>query len=558
MLRPLRSLGLLAALMACEGTSTLPPQDARAELPPEPPPPPFTPPVARFRRLTQSQYTHTIHDLFGASVLVPRSLEPDTAHEGSTAIGASETSLSARGAEQYQDAAYAIAEQVLRDPMRRAAVVACTPNAPDDAVCAERFVRSTARRVWRRDVSDAEVMALVGVATRAGSTLMDAHRGYEYALAAMLQAPDFLYRTEVGTVDAMRPRERRVTGYELASRLSFFLWDSTPDDALLDAASTGSLDTPTGLAASVDRMLASPKARQGLRAFVTDWLQLARLDGLSKDAMIFPSFSADLGASAREEVLRNVDFHVFDRDLDLRDLLTTRETFVNRRLAAIYGVQFTVREATPTEFVRVTLPASQPRRGLLGTVAFLALQAHPVSTSPTLRGRFVREQLLCYQIPMPPVNVNTAIPEPSPTLRTLRQRLTRHMAETSCRSCHAAMDPVGLAYENFDGIGRFRHTDNGAALDTSGDLDGVAYRDAAELAAALRESPLLSRCIVERLYRHAWGHVETPMQREETERLEARFVASGHRLRALLREIATGDAFRRALAPMATGDGGAP
>lgn len=547
------SMLLWVALTGCEGVTPPTPVDAAA--PDDVPVAPYVPQTAALRRLTQSQYANTVHDLFGDAVVVPRALEPDTSREGSRAVGASEASLSPRGAEQYQDAAYAIAEQVLRDAARRAANVSCTPTGPDDAACAATAVRALGRRAWRRPLTDDEVNALVAVAMRAATTLTDFHRGLEYALATMLQAPDFLYRVELGA-DAMTG-ERRFAGYELASRLSYFLWDGPPDDALLDAARDGALDTDAGIAREVDRMLAAPKARRGLRAFVTDWLQLASLDGLSKDATVFPSFSADLGASAREEVLRNAEAFTFDAEGDFRDFFTTRETFVNRRLAALYGVQFPQRDAPVTEFARVTLPTAVPRRGFLGSVAFLALEAHPVSTSPTLRGRFVRQQLLCYSIPAPPVNVNTAIPEPSPSLRTLRQRLERHMSERSCRSCHISLDPIGLSFERFDGIGRFRLDDNGAALDLSGALDGRTYSDEMQLYAALHDHPLLPECVVQRLYRHAWASVETGDQRAEIVRLRTSFAASGYRLRTLLRDIATGPAFRRARAPEAT-DGGAP
>ncbi|MFO0602444.1 MAG: DUF1592 domain-containing protein [Polyangiales bacterium] len=555
-MRRFAAAALVALALGCDEPA--PAADAGLDAQ-SPPPPAFVPEPVTLRRLTQSQYANALHDLFGDAVIVPRALEPDTDREGSRAVGASETSISPRGTEQYQDAAYAVAEQVLRDPARRAAAVPCTPAGPGDAVCAASFVRAAGRRVWRRPLTEDEVGRIAAVVTRAGTTLMDFHRGAEYGLAALLQAPDFLFRAELGADAAGRAGERRYAGHELAARLSFFLWDSTPDDALLDAAQSGALDTPAGLEREVDRMLASPKARRGLRAFVTDWLQLAKLDSLSKDATIFPSFSADLGASAREEVLRNAEAITFDRPGDFRDFFTSRETFVNRRLAAIYGVQFPVREASATQFERVTLPGSTPRRGFLGSVAFLALEAHPVSTSPTLRGRFVRETLLCNDIPMPPVNVNTAIPAPSTQLRTLRQRLAAHVEVASCRGCHSFIDPPGLAFEHFDGIGRFRATDNGAAIDASGTLDGRSYRDAGEFAAIVRDHWQLPECIVKRAYRHAWGQVETAAQREETQRLQERFAASGYQLRALMREVALGDNFRRAAPPAAaTPDGGTP
>jgi hypothetical protein len=510
-----------------------------------PPPGPYAPHTAHLRRLTQRQYRNAIRDVFGDTVVLPRSLEPDIRSEGSTSIGATETSISLRGTEQYQDAAYDLAEQILRTPARRAMVLACTPTTVRDDACAERFVREIGRKLWRRPLEASEVSSLVAIAGRAADTLMDFHRGLEFALAGMLQSPDFLFRAEVGTP---RGTERRFERYELATRLSFFLWDGPPDDALLDAAAAGTLETAEGLAAQVDRLLASPKARRGFEAFLTDWLRLDELDYLSRDAVLFPSFAADFGPSAREEVLRTADWIVLERDVDFRDLLTTRETFVNRRLAALYGISFPVRDAAPTQFERVQFPESQPRRGLLGMAGFLALEAHPTSTSPTLRGKYVRELLLCETIPAPPVGVNTAIPEPSMMYRTLRERLAQHQEVPSCRGCHRLLDNIGLGFESFDALGRYRREDNGATIDPSGTLDAVPFRDAAELANALHDSPAFPRCVASRLYRHAWGHRETDTQREEIDRLSTAFAANGYRLRALLRAMSLGDAFRRATA----------
>jgi hypothetical protein len=513
------------------------------DVPGLPPPGPYAPHEPRLRRLTQRQYRNTILDVLGATVVVPRSLEPDNRAEGSSSIGGTETSISQRGTEQYADAAYDLAEQVLRDPARRAAVLGCAPSGVRDDACAGRFVTEVGRRLWRRPLTEGERAGLVAIAGRAAETLRDFHRGLEFALAGLLQSPDFLFRGEVGTV---RGGERRFEGYELASRLAYFLWDGPPDDALLDAAGAGDLEREEGLRAQVDRMLASPKARRGFEAFVTDWLRLDDLDNLSRDARLFPSFAADFGPSAREEVLRTAAWIGLEQDRDFRDLLVTRETFVNRRLAALYGVTFPVRDAAPTQFERVEFSPSQPRRGILGMAGFLALEAHPTSTSPTLRGKFIREALLCETIPAPPVGVNTAIPEPSATARTLRERLAAHQEAPSCRGCHRLTDNIGLGFESFDALGRYRREDNGVLIDPSGTLDAIPFRDAAEFAIALREQSAFSRCLVNRLYRHAWGWKEAEPQRAELDRLHGAFASEGFRVRALLRTIATGEAFRRA------------
>ncbi len=503
----------------------------------------YVPNEPRLRRLTQRQYTNTVRDILGESLVVTRSLEPDVRAEGSTSIGGTNSTISQRGTEQFQDSAYDIAQQVLRSAERRAMVLSCTPAAVRDDACAESFLRAYGKRLWRRPLSDSELATLVTISGRAADALTDFHRGLEFGLAGLLQAPEFLFRAEIGT---MRGAERRFERFELASRLAYFLWNGPPDDALLSAAENNQLEDSAMLGAQIDRMLASPKARRGLEAFFTDWLRLDELDFISRDATLYPAFGADFGPSAREEVLRTLDWIALDRDADFRDALTTRETFVNRRLASIYGVTFPVRGAPVTQFERVEFPASQPRRGILGMAAFLALEAHPTSTSPTLRGKFVREILLCQTMPAPPVGVNTAVPEPSATARTLRDRLQVHQEVPSCRGCHLLMDNIGLGFENFDALGRYRTIENGVLIDASGTLDVLPFANAAELANTLRDDPAFPRCMVNRLYRHAWGFHEEEPQREEVERLLTSFSTSGFKLKGLLRTIAIGEAFRRA------------
>ncbi|MBL8685404.1 MAG: DUF1592 domain-containing protein [Myxococcales bacterium] len=526
-----------------------------------PPPGPFQPTDPRLRRLTRAQYTNAIRDVFDETLIVPRSLEPDKRPEGSSSIGGTETTISQRGTEQYQDAAYDLAEQILRNPTRRARYVTCTAAGVRDDACAGTFLRTIGRKLWRRPVTDAELATLVAISGRAAEALMDFHRGLEFGLSALLQSPNFLFREEMGTV---RGVERRYERYELASRLSFFLWNGPPDDALLDAAEMDQLQGDS-LATQVDRMLQSPKLRRGLEAFVTDWLRLDELDFIARDATLFPSFGADFGPSAREEVLRTISWIVLEQNADFRDVLTTRESFVNRRLASIYGVTFPSRGAGPNQFERITYSPTQPRQGILGMAAFLALEAHPTSTSPTLRGKYVRELILCEAVPPPPVGVNTAIPEPNPNARTLRERLQVHQEVTTCRGCHRFLDNIGLGFENFDALGRFRREDNGAVIDPSGFIDTTPFADPSSMAQALRNHPGFPRCVVNRLYRHAWGFKEEEAQREEIERLSRSFAQDGFHLRGLLRTIALGEAFRRAraieippLPPLPIPDGGAP
>jgi hypothetical protein len=291
-------------------------------------------------------------------------------------------------------------------------------------------------------------------------------------------------------------------------------------------------------------MLADPRARDGVRAFVDDWLNLRELDRMVKDPMVFVHASPDVGPAAREETVRSFQNLVFDEEQDIREIMTTRVTFVNRRLAAIYEVR-----APREDFGRIELPEDGPRMGLLGQVGVLAPNAHPTATSPTRRGAFIRERLLCDRVPAPPANVNTAIPEPSPDARTLRERLLAHQEVEVCAACHVFLDDVGFGLERFDSLGHARLTENGATIDERGAIDGVAFADARELAEHVRASPRFPQCLATHAYRVAVGRRETEGERGELRRIYARFANDGYLFRELMLEIVASRAFREASPP---------
>jgi hypothetical protein len=482
-------------------------------------------------RLTQAQYRNTIRDLLGADVVQPPTLEPDAKADGLVAVGAASSTISSRGVEIYEQAALSLAEQVLATPERRARVLPCEPSGPGDAACMRQMVERFGRRAWRRPLTADEVesVAALGLASANGDFLT----GARYALARLLQSPFFLYRVEVGGGE-------RLDAYELATRLAFFLWNAGPDDALLDAAARGDLDTPEGLDREVDRLLADPRAREAVRNFFDEWLGLDELSTLRKDPNVFRHYASDLGQSAREETLRVAEHLVFEEQADLRELLRTRTTFVDRRLAAIYNVPATARGG----FGRVELPPEGERRGLLGHVSFLAGRAHPTSSSATLRGIFVREALLCEDMPPPPANLNTAIPQPSPDARTLRERLQVHMLDPNCAGCHKLSDHIGLGLERFDGIGRARETDNDAPIDPAGELDGTPFADASSLADVLADDPRFPRCFARKMYSYALGRTPGRDELETVRAFGERFDARGRRVLDLVRDIATSEAFR--------------
>lgn len=530
---------LVLALVACTAGSPAPPAPevdwSKVEVAPVAP---------TLRRLTHAQYENTVHSLVGDTVVVPDALEPDDVVEGLASIGASRGTISPLGVERYEKAALSISEQVFADPAMRATVVPCTP-VKNDETCLSNFANAFGLRALRRPLEADERARFVGIGKAAAEALGDPWQGPRYVMAAILQSPNFLFRTELGEPDPDHPGARRYTSLEMATRLSYFLSNTTPDDTMLTAGAAGLLVTDQGIREQAERLIASAAGRQAVRAFFTELYHLDALDKLSKDPKVFTQMSADLGPAAREQTLSDLERIVFDEDADFRTFFTGRKTRVDRRLAAIYGVPVRALDG----FSEVVLPEAGGRRGFLGQVSFLALQSHPTTSSAVQRGKFVRQVLLCGIIPPPPANVNTGLPDPGPGAQTLRQRSEQHMTNESCRACHATMDPIGLGFENFDGLGKYRKTEAGAVIDPSGDLDGVAFGGPVELGDAIANHPMLAPCLVRNLYRYAAGHVEEAGELATLDTLSRLFTDQGHRVKPLLVAIVTSPAFRTASEP---------
>ncbi len=524
---------MLIFLLACDPET---PEPVAEQIPPVPE---VTSPEPTLRKLTTSQYENSISDVLGAGLVMPTSLEPDTEIDGLYSVGAGQASVSPTGVVRYEDAAYLLAGQAL-GPDHRGMIMPCTPSGITDDACAEQAVAQIGRRAWRRALTAEEQARLVGIAGDAAAVLGDFHIGLGYAVAAILQSPNFLYRVELGVPDPELSGRRVLTGYELATRLSYFFWNTTPDEALLAAAESGELDTEEGLAAAAARLLADERAKEGVRNFFTEMLTLYALDTLSKDPLVFTHMSPEVGPSAREETLLTIEDLVFSQDGDYRDLFTTQKTFIDRKLAAIYNV----RAPAPEGFGETELPEDGGRRGLLGQAGFLALNAHAVSSSATLRGKFVREVLLCEAMPSPPANANTAIPEATEEMPTLRDRVQVHLTDPSCSSCHRPMDLIGLGFENFDGLGGWRTTENGAAIDPSGELDGKAFADAWAMGALLREAPELTSCLTATMYRYAVGRSVGEGEEALTAWLDGDFARKGRSVQSLMLAIADSPGFR--------------
>jgi hypothetical protein len=362
-------------------------------------------------------------------------------------------------------------------------------------------------------------------------------------VSGMLQSPHFLYRVELGEPDPQDPTRKRFTSWEMARRMSFLLWNQTPDDALLEAAERGELVSDEGILTQATRLLDDPRARTAVRGFFSQFLDLGRLDGVTRDPTRYPLFTPTMLASMRTEIELLVDDFIYRRDGDVRGIFSSTTAFVNSELAALYGV--VAEGASPITFVPVELPEDGPRAGLLTSGAFLTMNAHDTATSPTARGKYVRERVLCQTVPPPPPDIDLNLDDDEMgEATTLREKLEQHREDPLCAGCHAFIDPPGFLFEHFDSIGAWRELDNGYPIDASGDLDGVPLADARDLAEVLRDDPRVGECITTQLYRHAAGRLEHWKERPGLKDITAAFAASDYRFRELLLHLVTSEAFR--------------
>ena len=406
--------------------------------------------------------------------------------------------------------------------------------------CVEAWLPGFGRRAYRRPLTADERSALLATYDRgAADSLAD---GVQHLLTRVLMGPDFMYRIELGAPVPGDSDVVRLTDFELASRLSYLLWQSMPDDELLDAADSGQLSDPAQLAAQVDRLLADPRARLTVQDY---FRQLLGLDGL--DAYSKPDQPASLGPLLRAETLAFVDHVVFAGEGTLRELLSASYTFIPYELGNLYAVPLTAFPpgALPGELHRVELDPTQ-RAGVLTHASLMSILATPTSSRPIARGKFIREALLCAAVPPPPPGVNATPPPPDPAATT-RKQYEQHASDPACSGCHATFDGLGFAFEHYDADGRYRVTDNGFPVDASGtvpDLDlGGPFVDAVELSLRLADHELALQCASKQLLRFGYGRVEGPADQCTVDQLAADFIASDGDIKALLRALTTTEAF---------------
>ncbi len=488
------------------------------------------------RRLDRFEYDNTVRDLLGDDSRPSRSF-PDEEESFGFTNNAYTLGMSAVLAEQYMFAAEALAA---RASTRLTELLPCDPATIGEE-CVRRFVFGFGRRAFRRPLSDDERADMVALFHRGRAAYGTFSGGVKVVIEAMLQSPQFLYRVEL-------PGKPGPDGFvtvgpwETASRLSYLLWGSMPDEVLFEAAQKRALSTPAEIEAQARRMVADPKAQVTVAHFHREWLELGKLGTLLKAKDVFPEWDASLAADLETETALFLD-RAFWTGGTLDALLTAPYTFTNARLAKHYGIP--VPEGSG--FLEVPVDPEQ-RLGFLGQGAFLASHAKPNQGSPIHRGKFVREKLLCDLLPPPPPNVPIKPPEVVAG-STERERFDQHSADPACRGCHRLMDPIGHGFAHFDGIGRYQTNDQGKAVDANGELVDTLdangpFLGVPGLAKALAGSKQVQQCVVRQWFRFGYGRSETPADRCTLATLEAKFVASGRDVRELLVQLALTDTFR--------------
>jgi hypothetical protein len=497
------------------------------------------------RRLTKFEYTNSARNLLGIDPAAASDLPADEVTDGFN-NNAGVLTVSSLHAEKYVLVSEALAKEAVKN---LSTIAPCAAGKSEDT-CATDFANSFGRRAFRRPVTDQDRQILMTAYT-AGRTGGSYSEGIEVMIRAALQSANFLYRLETTTPSNASVALVPLSPYEMASRLSFMIWSSGPDDALLDAAGNGGLADKAAVAAKARAMLADPKARVAITDFYNQWIGTSRLDIMTKSTTLFPTYSDAVRDAMKAETPAFVQYVLWSGDRKLETLLTSQMGFVSSALAPTYGV--TVSGTSPQ---MVTLPAAQGRAGILTQAGFLAVQAHPDQTSPVLRGKFVRTKLMCQTVPPPPMDVDITPPSVT-SAATARERFAAHeSAGTSCKGCHQLMDPIGLAFETFDAVGKYRTTENGATIDVSGaivgsvDLDG-SFNGVRELAGKLAASDQVRDCVATQWFRYAAGRAEEVPDGCSLTTLQDAFGASGGDLGELVVAMTQTDAFwyRAPIAP---------
>ena len=491
---------------------------------------------APLRRITRFEYGRTIADLTGVDPSVAQALPPDEETLDFDDIAAA-YSVSSLHADRYLEVAEQAAATLTADVTGMTVLAGCDPTG-GDAACVSAFVTAFGRRAWRRALTDDERAAMLQLyADTADPGPTDGLAG---VVAVMLQAPQFLYRPEPGVAGASSPQP--VDGYALATRLAYLLTGAGPDETLLAAAEAGELATEAGLLAQTDRLLADPRATDLFVHFASEWWEIEPLATMDKDESLYPAWTDSTPAALTQETTLFLS-DAWKNGPTLASLLTAPVTFADASLASYYGLP----APSGDGYQRIALDPARAA-GMLTQGSFLAVHAKANQTSPVLRGKFVRAQLLCTPPPPPPPSIVVSPPVVDPRLPT-RQRFAQHTADAFCASCHTLMDPIGFAFENYDPIGRWRDTDADVPVDATGALTGTDVdgdlNGVASLAAKLAASAEVGTCAATQWFRYAFGRSEqTSGDRCAISALASTLTGPGGDFKQMVRQTVRMAAFR--------------
>jgi hypothetical protein len=487
------------------------------------------------RRLTQDEYAATIQDLLGMPLPPNLSFVPDE-EAGFFRNDAAALTTSPVLIEQYLTAGEALAAQALV-PTALARLLPCAASQSD--ACASQFIAAFGKRAWRRPLDAGEIDALTA-RFRQGKASGGFAGGIELVLRSLLLSPAFIFRIEIGVAAEDRPGWLRPSSFEMASRLSYLLWNSMPDAVLLDAADRDALRTRAQIAAQAARMIALERARAPVARFFDQWLALREVDQIDKDKAVYPAWNPELVALFRQELNAFLDDAVFRADGTVAGLFASARSFMNRTLATFYGTP----GPTGAAFQAVALDGNK-RAGLLSLGGLMARLAETNDTSPILRGAFVRQRVLCQPLPPPPSGVDNSPPRPS-KVATTRDRYRQHSADPTCASCHRLIDPIGFGFEHFDGIGLWRDSDNGRPIDDAGEVTDHplgAFKGVSDLARKLAVSPDATACLARQALTFALGRPIGDGDGAAGAVLDRAFPAGKGRLKDLLLAITDTDPF---------------
>jgi hypothetical protein len=495
------------------------------------------------RRLTRFEYDNTVRDLLGDTSHPARSFPAEEEAFGfsNNAVVLGVTPVLA---EQYLVAAESLAKKAVATipAMTECEVSLGSGKGYPESDCARRFVADFGQKAFRRPLDQGEIDDFFAIYTDERANAGTHHDGIRAVVSAFLQSPSFLYRVETGDPASAQNGRLALTQYETASRLSYLLWGSMPDDELFVAAAAGRLGTDAEIEAQARRMVKDPKTETMVLEFHQEWLALARLDTVSKTAAVYPEWNADVQKDLATETQLFVK-EAFFHDGSVESLLTAPYTFVNARLANFYGLTPPAADG----FVKVPLDPTQ-RLGLLTQGSLMTIYAKSNQGSPIHRGKFVRERFLCDQIAPPPPDVMAKAPDVSPGVSE-RERFSQHTKDARCAHCHQLMDPIGFGFGHYDGVGRFRTVDGEKPIDSSGEIvladDATGKFDGVpQLANRLASSKRVRDCVVTQWFRFGYGRVETDADRCTIDRLKNKLDGAKGDMRELLVQLALTDAFR--------------